>query len=136
MISSGGSGWSLPATATSGCAPTAPARTSPGARPTSRTSPNPSHGSGRGPPSTSTGPARLLIGNGWGFRLHATYDETIRQDLDVFEKIARQAGQDGLGLPWLFDHAETLSDLSIDRIKALGGNVAVQNRRYFQGRVF
>ncbi|NGN91832.1 amidohydrolase [Nocardioides sp. KC13] len=80
--------------------------------------------------------ARLLIENGWGFRLHATYDETIRHDLDVFEKIAADLGQDTLGVPWLFDHAETISDQSIDRLKALGGNVAVQNRMYFQGKVF
>ncbi|MFE5563408.1 amidohydrolase [Amycolatopsis japonica] len=80
--------------------------------------------------------ARLLIENGWGFRLHATYDETIRQDLDVFERIAADAGDAGLGVPWFFDHAETISDQSIERVKALGGNVSVQNRMYFQGRVF
>ncbi|MEX0428528.1 amidohydrolase [Nocardioides sp. DS6] len=80
--------------------------------------------------------ARLLLEHGWGFRLHATYDETIRHNLDVFEKIARDLGQDTLGVPWLFDHAETISDQSIDRVKALGGNVAIQNRMYFQGKVF
>ena len=80
--------------------------------------------------------ARLLIANGWGFRLHATYDETIRADLDVFEKIAADAGSGGLGVPWFFDHAETISDDSIDRLRALGGNVAIQNRMYFQGRAF
>ncbi|MGW7823571.1 amidohydrolase [Streptomyces puniciscabiei] len=80
--------------------------------------------------------ARLLIENGWGFRLHATYDETIRQDLDVFEKIAADAGGTGLGVPWLFDHAETISDHSIERVKALGGNISIQNRMYFQGKVF
>ncbi|MFD3803131.1 amidohydrolase family protein [Streptomyces sp. NPDC058619] len=63
---------------------------------------------------------RLLIENGWGFRLHATYDETIRRDLAVFEYLAA----DGLfpaGNRWLFDHAETVSDESLDRIAALGG---------------
>ncbi|NEN05026.1 amidohydrolase [Diaminobutyricibacter tongyongensis] len=79
--------------------------------------------------------ARLLIENDWGFRLHATYDETIRHDLDVFEKIAKDAGGT-LGVPWMFDHAETISDNSIDRVKALGGNVAIQNRMYFQGAAF
>lgn len=79
--------------------------------------------------------ARLLVENGWGFRLHATYDETIRQDLDVFEKIA--AGNGGtLGVPWFFDHAETISGHSIERVKALGGNVSIQNRLYFQGTAF
>ena len=80
--------------------------------------------------------ARLLIENGWGFRLHATYDETIRQDLDVFEKIAADAGGSGLGVPWLFDHAETVSEHSLARIRALGGNISVQDRMMFQAKPF
>jgi len=79
--------------------------------------------------------ARLLLDNGWGFRLHATYDETIRQDLDVFEKIATDGGFPP-GTRWLFDHAETVSHESLDRIKALGGAVSVQNRMMFQGEAF
>ena len=78
---------------------------------------------------------RLLMENGWGFRLHATYDETIRRDLNVFEKLAA----DGLfpaGNRWLFDHAETVSRDSLDRIAALGGAVSVQNRMSFQGEAF
>ena len=79
--------------------------------------------------------ARLLLDNGWGFRLHATYDETIRQDLDVFEKIAADGGWPE-STPWFFDHAETISQDSIDRVKALGGNISVQNRVMFQGPAF
>jgi len=79
--------------------------------------------------------ARLLIEHGWGFRLHATYDETIRQDLDVFEKIAADLGG-GLGVPWLFDHAETVTGHSLDRIRALGGNIAVQHRMMYQAKPF
>ncbi|MET8809673.1 amidohydrolase [Streptomyces sp. NPDC004546] len=78
---------------------------------------------------------RLLMENGWGFRLHATYDETIRRDLTVFEKLAA----DGLfpaGNRWLFDHAETVSADSLDRIAALGGAMSVQNRLSFQGEAF
>ncbi|MDQ0935639.1 amidohydrolase [Streptomyces turgidiscabies] len=78
---------------------------------------------------------RLLMENGWGFRLHATYDETIRRDLTVFEKLAA----DGLfpaGNRWLFDHAETVSAESLDRIAALGGAMSVQNRLSFQGEAF
>ncbi|MFF6888480.1 amidohydrolase [Streptomyces sp. NPDC012421] len=78
---------------------------------------------------------RLLMENGWGFRLHATYDETIRRDLAVFERLAA----DGLfpaGNRWLFDHAETVSPRSLERIAALGGSVSVQNRMSFQGRAF
>jgi predicted amidohydrolase YtcJ len=79
--------------------------------------------------------ARLLLDAGWGFRLHATYEETIRRDLGVFEKIAAEGSWPG-GLPWFFDHAETISDRSIERVKALGGNISVQNRMYFQGKAF
>ncbi|MFD8009784.1 amidohydrolase [Streptomyces sp. NPDC058955] len=78
---------------------------------------------------------RLLMENGWGFRLHATYDETIRRDLAVFEKLAA----DGLfpaGNRWLFDHAETVTQHSLERIAGLGGTISVQNRMSFQGRAF
>ncbi|MFF4647141.1 amidohydrolase [Streptomyces sp. NPDC001389] len=78
---------------------------------------------------------RLLAENGWGFRLHATYDETIRRDLAVFEKLAAE-GLFPTGERWLFDHAETVSDHSLDRIAALGGAVSVQNRMSFQGTAF
>ncbi|MGW1105975.1 amidohydrolase [Streptomyces sp. NPDC002540] len=78
---------------------------------------------------------RLLMENGWGFRLHATYDETIRRDLGVFEKLAAE-GLFPAGNRWLFDHAETVSAESLDRINALGGAMSVQNRLSFQGEAF
>ncbi|WP_435845516.1 amidohydrolase [Streptomyces erythrochromogenes] len=78
---------------------------------------------------------RLLLEHGWGFRLHATYDETIRRDLAVFERLAAEGLFPGGGR-WLFDHAETVSDRSLDRIAALGGAVSIQNRMSFQGTVF
>ena len=51
---------------------------------------------------------RLLCENGWGFRLHATYDETIQRDLAVFEKLAAEGLFPGQGR-WFFDHAETVT---------------------------
>ncbi|MFE4868118.1 amidohydrolase [Streptomyces sp. NPDC056682] len=78
---------------------------------------------------------RLLMENGWGFRLHATYDETIRRDLAVFEKLAVE-GLFPAGNRWLFDHAETASPDSLDRVAALGGAMSVQNRLSFQGEAF
>ncbi|GKQ35310.1 hypothetical protein ALMP_18550 [Streptomyces sp. A012304] len=78
---------------------------------------------------------RLLMENGWGFRLHATYDETIRRDLAVFEKLAAE-GLFPAGNRWLFDHAETVSPASLDRVAALGGALSVQNRLSFQGEAF
>ncbi|MFC3575491.1 amidohydrolase [Streptomyces yaanensis] len=78
---------------------------------------------------------RLLMENGWGFRLHATYDETIRRDLAVFEKLAAE-GLFPAGNRWLFDHAETVSRDSLDRVAALGGAMSIQNRMSFQGEAF
>ncbi|MGK4585865.1 amidohydrolase [Kitasatospora sp. HPMI-4] len=78
---------------------------------------------------------RLLLDNGWGFRLHATYEETIRADLDVFDKVAADGGFPR-GVPWFFDHAETVSEASLDRIARMGGALSVQNRMMFQGSAF
>ncbi|MFF3783896.1 amidohydrolase [Streptomyces sp. NPDC001933] len=78
---------------------------------------------------------RLLMENGWGFRLHATYDDTIRRDLAIFEKLASE-GIFPAGNRWLFDHAETVSADSLDRIAELGGAMSVQNRLSFQGEAF
>jgi predicted amidohydrolase YtcJ len=77
---------------------------------------------------------RILAQNKWPWRLHATYDETISRALDVFEKVNRDIPLDGLH--WFFDHAETISDASIDRIAALGGGIAVQHRMAYQGEYF
>ncbi|MFE5512082.1 amidohydrolase [Streptomyces sp. NPDC056529] len=78
---------------------------------------------------------RLLLEHGWGFRLHATYDETIQRDLAVFEKLASEGHFPG-GSRWLFDHAETVTPASLERIAALGGAISVQNRMSFQGQAF
>lgn len=77
---------------------------------------------------------RILAQNRWPWRLHATYDETISRALDVFEKVDREIPLKGLN--WFFDHAETISDRSIDRIAALGGGIAVQHRMAYQGEYF
>ncbi|MEU8928832.1 amidohydrolase [Streptomyces sp. NPDC048409] len=78
---------------------------------------------------------RLLMESGWGFRLHATYDETIRRDLAVFEKLASE-GLFPAGNRWLFDHVELVSEKSLDRITALGGSIGVQHRLAYQGTTF
>ncbi|WP_267221536.1 amidohydrolase [Dyella silvae] len=77
---------------------------------------------------------RVLAENRWPWRMHATYDETISRALDVFEKVNRDIPLQGLN--WFFDHAETISERSIDRIAALGGGVAVQHRMAYQGEYF
>jgi predicted amidohydrolase YtcJ len=77
---------------------------------------------------------RILAENRWPWRLHATYDETISRALDVFERVNRNSPLAGLN--WFFDHAETISDRSIDRVAALGGGIAVQHRMAYQGEYF
>jgi len=77
---------------------------------------------------------RILAENRWPWRLHATYDETISRALDVFEKVNRDIPLQGLN--WFFDHAETISERSIDRVAALGGGIAVQHRMAYQGEYF
>jgi predicted amidohydrolase YtcJ len=77
---------------------------------------------------------RILAENRWPWRLHATYDETISRALDVFERVDREIPLKGLN--WFFDHAETISERSIDRIAALGGGIAVQHRMAYQGEYF
>lgn len=77
---------------------------------------------------------RILAENRWPWRLHATYDETISRALDVFERVDQDVPLAGLN--WFFDHAETISDASIDRVAALGGGIAVQHRMAYQGEYF
>ncbi|CAN5199379.1 amidohydrolase [soil metagenome] len=77
---------------------------------------------------------RILVQNRWPWRMHATYDETISRSLDVFERVNQETPLAGLN--WFFDHCETISDRSIDRIAALGGGIAVQHRMAYQGEYF
>jgi predicted amidohydrolase YtcJ len=75
-----------------------------------------------------------LVANRWPFRLHTTYNETIERALNVYEEVNREVPFDGLH--WFFDHCETISDRNIERVRALGGGIAVQNRMAFQGEYF
>jgi predicted amidohydrolase YtcJ len=77
---------------------------------------------------------KLLVQHRWPFRLHATYDESISRFLDVFQAVNREVPF--AGLRWFFDHAETVTDQNLDRIKALGGGIAIQHRMAYQGEYF
>src|SRR5882762_6459140 len=76
----------------------------------------------------------LLAANKWPFRLHATYDESIARMLNVLEEVNREIPFKGTN--WFFDHCETISDRSLERVKALGGGIAIQDRMAFQGEYF
>jgi predicted amidohydrolase YtcJ len=77
---------------------------------------------------------RLLVSRKWPFRLHATYNETINRALTVFEKVNKEVPFGNLH--WFIDHAETITQENINRIKSLGGGISIQNRMAFQGEYF
>jgi hypothetical protein len=76
----------------------------------------------------------LLVKNRWPFRIHATYDESITRFLNVIEEVNTIYPLNGL--LWFFDHAETVSEKNLLRIKQLGGGIAIQHRMAFQGESF
>lgn len=77
---------------------------------------------------------QLLVKNRWPFRIHATYNESITRDLNVIEEVNKETPL--TGLVWFIDHAETISEESMQRIKALGGGIAIQHRMAYQGESF
>lgn len=79
--------------------------------------------------------ARMLLRNNWPIRLHATYDQSISQLLEIFEELDQEE-IDFAGRRWAIDHAETISQRNIARIQKLGGGIAIQNRMYFAGEYF
>lgn len=80
------------------------------------------------------GVVSLLAANKWPFRLHATYNESISRFLDVYEEVNREIPFEGLN--WFFDHCETIDEKNLERVKALGGGIAVQCRMAYQGEYF
>ena len=80
------------------------------------------------------GVIRALVAARWPFRIHATYDESIQRFLTVFERVNRDVPFSGLR--WFFDHCETVSPQSLERVAALGGGIAIQHRMAFQGEYF
>lgn len=78
--------------------------------------------------------ATYLAGKGWPMRMHASYDATAARILDVLEKVNREVP---LGnLRWALDHCEGLSPRSMERVAAMGGRIAIQNRMSLDGEVY
>ncbi len=78
--------------------------------------------------------ASHLVQERWPIRIHATYDESISRMLDVFESVNGELPLDGLRIA--IDHAETITPRNIERLKALGGAIAVQDRMAYAGEQF
>jgi predicted amidohydrolase YtcJ len=76
----------------------------------------------------------ILLKNDWPLRQHATYGESVALIMDVFERLKTEQGR---FVPrWAIDHAETVRDEELRRIKAMGGGIAIQNRMAFAGEYF
>ena len=80
-----------------------------------------------------TAVTRVLAKAQWPIRIHATYDESISRMLDVFERVFKETNYKSR---WCIDHAETVSEKNLLRIKAMGGAIAVQDRMAFAGEIF
>lgn len=75
-----------------------------------------------------------VLGEGqWPFRQHITYNETGDRLLPVYEEVAKGAG---LTSGWFVDHVDTFTQGNLERIAALGGGIALQNRIQFQAEDF
>lgn len=79
---------------------------------------------------------RLHVDKGWPFRIHATYGETIANILDVLEEVNKETNGKLASERWLFDHAETVTESELKRIKALNGGIAIQARMAYAGEYF
>jgi predicted amidohydrolase YtcJ len=79
---------------------------------------------------------RLHVDNGWPFRIHATYGETIANMLDVIEEVNKETNGKLSSERWMFDHAETVTQNQLKRIKELNGGIAIQARMAYAGEFF
>jgi len=77
---------------------------------------------------------KLLIERKWPFKVHATYNESIMKILDVIEEVNKTTPLNGMR--WSIEHGETVKPETVDRIVALGGGLAIQDRMVFLGDDF
>lgn len=81
-----------------------------------------------------TAVVKHLVGLGWPFRQHATFDSTASRQLNVLEQVNREVPLKNLR--WGLDHCETLSPRTLERVAALGGSINIQNRMSLDGEAF
>ncbi|MBY5839730.1 amidohydrolase [Rhizobium leguminosarum] len=68
------------------------------------------------------------------FRMHVSYNENISPFLDALEKVDETIPLDGL--KWSLEHAETINPENIDRVKKLGGGIALDAKMALHGDGF
>lgn len=77
---------------------------------------------------------RKLIQKRIPFRMHISYNENLTPFLDAMEEVVRTTPLDGMR--WSIEHAETISDENIARIKKLGGGIALDAKMALHGEAF
>jgi predicted amidohydrolase YtcJ len=77
---------------------------------------------------------KFIVGQGWPFRQHTSFDASASRVLDVLEEVNREAPLKGLR--WGLDHCETLQPKTLERLAALGGSIDIQNRMSLDGEAF
>ena len=77
---------------------------------------------------------RKLIEKRIPFRMHLTYDENATNFLDALEEVNKTTPLDGMR--WSIEHAETVSMQNVERVKKLGGGIALDSKMYLHGDAF
>jgi predicted amidohydrolase YtcJ len=75
-----------------------------------------------------------LIAKRIPFRMHISYNENIGPFLDALEKVNTTIPLDGMR--WSIEHAETITPENIERVKKLGGGIALDNKMALHGDGF
>ncbi|SFB63870.1 Amidohydrolase family protein [Rhizobium sp. NFR07] len=68
------------------------------------------------------------------FREHISYNENITPFLDALEALNQEIPFNGLR--WSLEHAETISPENIERVKKLGGGIALDHKMALHGDAF
>jgi predicted amidohydrolase YtcJ len=66
--------------------------------------------------------------------MHISYNENITPFLDALEKVNQHTPLDGLR--WSIEHAETITPENIERVKKLGGGIALDDKMALNGDAF
>lgn len=77
---------------------------------------------------------RKLVERRIPFREHISYNENITPFLDALETLNEEIPLDGL--KWSLEHAETISPENIERVKKLGGGIALDAKMALHGDAF
>jgi predicted amidohydrolase YtcJ len=77
---------------------------------------------------------RKLIEKRIPFRMHVSYNENLTPFLDALGKVIQTTPLDGMR--WSVEHAETITPENIERVKKLGGGIALDNKMAIHGDAF